>query len=157
MIHSRLQKMPCWHKLLQPQTATAPNCCSPKFATAQRSFICPWCLSTRPRKHQTLLQLSAGGFCVPNTHRPGGNTNVHLQTWTVRHISLVKFTADCRNCGRISAFSWSCTQQKQLKLLEFLFLIFTEKCIFSTFGSSHHLSAGSMQHGQELYEKKQFS
>lgn len=88
MIHSRLQRMPYWQKLLQPQAATAPNCYSPKSATAPnyysqkllqpkaplRSIICSWCLNTRPSKHQTLLQLSAGGFCVPNTHSPGINT-----------------------------------------------------------------------------------
>lgn len=89
-----------------------------------------------------LLRLGASGFSVSDAHRLGINTNVHLHVCTTEHVSLVKFTLDCKNNGRISAFALpSCTQQKELKPVDFLFLIFTEKSIFSIFGSLQHLSA----------------
>lgn len=56
------------------------------------------------------VQLNADGFSVSNTHSLGVITKVHLHTCTTEHANLVKFTPDCRNNGRISAFTLSCTQ-----------------------------------------------
>lgn len=58
------------------ETATDQICYSPNLLHPKAPLRFFTFFSTKPGRHQTLLQLSAGGFCVPNSPSPGVNTKV---------------------------------------------------------------------------------